>query len=88
MQHRYTVTHEKTFELRLAELWTANHHVQEAMDELEPVLRTIPEQAGREFMAQGRSFWHIAHQMIEIVYEIQEDDCRVRLIDVRLRRHF
>ena len=88
MQRRFTVTHESTFEKRLTELWAANHNVQAAMDELEPVLRTIPDQAGRGFFAHGKSFWHLAHQMIEIVYEIQEEDCRVRLIDVRFRSHF
>ena len=71
---------------RLADLWLLDHDVQRSMDELEPVLRTIPDQAGQPLYHHDEQFWHIEHRAIEILYRIVEDDCQVQLISIRLAR--
>lgn len=85
MTHRrFTVVHDPRFEQCLANLWLQNHDVQRAFDELEPVLRTIPNQAGELFLFEGAEYWHITHRMVELIYLISTDDCQVRLIDARM----
>ncbi len=81
--HRFAVVPGQRFENRLAMLWLQDHHVQKVMDELEPVLRTIPDQAGETFHFEGEEYWHLAHQSYELIYQILADDCQVRLIDIR-----
>ena len=56
------------------------------MDELEPVLRTIPDQAGYSFYHQDEQFWHLQHRAIEILYKIMDEDRQVQLISIRLLR--
>ncbi len=81
---RFTVVHGQRFESRLAMLWLKDRRVQKAMDELEPVLQAIPDQAGKTFHFEGLEYWHITHASYELIYQILEEDCQVRLIDVRL----
>jgi hypothetical protein len=80
---RFTVVHGQRFESRLAMLWLGDRHVQKVIDELEPVLRTIPDQAGELFYFEGAEYWHLAHQSYELICQILANDCQVRLIDVR-----
>ena len=85
-QRRYTVVQRAEFGERLAALWLLDHDVQRSMDELELVLRTIPDQAGYPFYHQDEQFWHLEHRAIEILYRILDEDCQVQLISIRLAR--
>ena len=85
-QRRYTVVQRVEFEEQLAVLWFMDHDVQRSMDELEPVLRTIPEQAGQPLYHNDEEIWYIKHRAIEILYRILDDDCQVHLISIRLIR--
>jgi hypothetical protein len=83
-QRRFTVVTDPRFEQCLATLWLQDHDVQKAFDELEPVLRTIPDQAGELFLFEETEYWHITHRMVDLIYQISIDDRQVKLIDVRL----
>jgi hypothetical protein len=85
-QRRYTVVQRVEFEELLAVLWFMDHDVQRSMDELESVLRTIPDQAGYPFYHQDEQFWHLQHRAIEILYRIVDEDRQVQLISIRLLR--
>ncbi len=83
-QRRFTVVQRAEFEERLAALWLLDRDVQRSMDELEVVLRTIPDQAGTPLYHQDIQIWHIEHGAIEIIYKIVDEDCQVQLLSIRL----
>ncbi len=83
-QRRFTVVQRIEFEERLAALWMLDHEVQRSMDDLELVLRTVPDQAGTPFYHQGEQLWHIKHRAVEILYKIVDEDCQVQLITIRM----
>ena len=84
MSHpRFTVIHRKRFEDELTLLWLNGSDVRVAMDRLEPVLRTIPDQAGRRFQHKGEKLWYLEYNGFEIIYAIRAEDCQVQLISIR-----
>ena len=80
---RFTVVHRQKFLDSLTELWLEFPDTQRAVDELEPVLRTIPDQAGQRFEHDGEEVWYIAHRTVEIIYFIHTEDCQVHLFSIR-----
>ena len=85
-QRQFTVVHGQRFERKLASLWLKSREVQKDFDELEPVLRTLPDQAGEPFLYNGKEYWHISHRSITVLYAILADDCQVHLIGIRLKQ--
>ena len=85
-QRRYTVVHSPDYIDQLADLYLSNPDVQRSMDELDPVLRTIPDLAGYPLYHQDAQLWRIEHRAIEIQYEIVDEDRQVQLISIQLAR--
>ena len=76
---RFSVVHSRRYETRLAELYVEHHEISAALNELEPMLRSIPDQIGILFEWQGGEYWYVSYKCVEILYRIMADDCQVQL---------
>jgi hypothetical protein len=80
---RYTVTQSRLAQNALARFWTAapdRQAVSDASDEIDHLLKTIPDQCGIPFGA----FRRLTVSPLEVLYLVSPDDCLVRIWSYRL----